>query len=304
MSFAVTITKFEAIPLSKDPAKVLIRWDIAPTRADLRDYEFYIDRGDGIDQLPAFQHVDIDGKTLSGSISTSSTSQHQIAGPIPALDFLQFMDYTPLLRNLQKLQFYRIRLRKISTQEEIGTRPFSWQGDLDLVGLYIAEEHNFLLEDAVGVPCLVYVRRRGGVPCESCFDPIQKKRLQSHCQRCYGTNWVGGFFPPIDAYVDFSPSPQNTVIREWGESQPNETDMMISNYPEVSNGDIIRELRENRLWRVTRCTQTEKRRTPMLQFVRVVEINPGDVEYKIPIEESFLLQKISEFEEIRKKREF
>lgn len=303
MSFPISFTKLEAIPLSRDPAQILIRWDIAPTKADLRDFEFYIDSGEAPDQIPAFQAKTIDGAQLSAPSSTSQ-NQYQVAGPISALDFYQYRDFTPRLKNLLRFQYYRIRARRISTQEEIGSRTFTWQGDLDVVGLYIVEEHNFLLEDAIGAPCFVYVRRRGGIPCQKCFDPVLKKRTASHCQTCFGTNWEGGFFKPIDTFVDFSPDQKNTVIQEWGETQPQESDALLSNYPEVSPGDVVRELREGRMWRVTRAKQTEKRRTPMLQFVRMVEINPGDVEQKIPYDQELALSIIQRFETIRAKREF
>lgn len=305
MNFPVSFHKFEAIPLSRDPSKVLIQWELKPTKSSLVDFEFYIDRGDATSQIPAFQHVTIDGKPWTPlTPTTSSDNDRQIAGPINGLDFYQYVDLSTLLRNFHKVYYYRIRVRRISTQEEIGTSAFTWQGDLDLVGLYVVDEHNFLLEDTAGSPCLVYPRKRSGVNCTKCFDPIQKKRSNSFCVSCFGTNWEGGFYSPIDTFIDFNPSPDNTTIQQWGETQTNGTNLLMSNYPLLTNGDIIRELRENRLWRVTKCQHTEKRRTPMLQLCRVIEINPGDVEYKIPIDEAFMKAKIAQFEEMRKLREF
>lgn len=305
MKFPLEFLKYEAIPISKDPAKVLIRWVLKPNHSDMSDYEFYIDRGEAQDQIPAFQHVNIDGKALRDVItSTESKNQNQVSPAIAASDFYQWVDHTAGMRNLNQDYFYRIRLRRISTQEEISTPPFTWTGDLDLVGLYIADEHNFLLEDAIGVPCFVYIRRRSGVQCTACFDKIQKKRTSSFCTVCYGTNWQGGFYAPIDTFVDLSPNPKNTSIAEWGEMPQNQTDMLMSNYPEVSPGDLIRELRTNRLWRVMQSQQTEKRRVPMLQFVRVVEVNASDIEYQIGYDVSLALKKIEELDRIRAMREF
>lgn len=305
MTFPLAFAKVEAIPLLRDPAKILVRWDLKPNRVNLSDFEFYIDRSEAADQLPGFQHVTIDGAPMKGEFATTgSVNQHQIAGPINAADFYQWVDYTPHVRNLNAQVHYRIRIVRISTQEQIASKPFSWDPDLDVVGLYIAEEHNFLLEDAIGVPCFVYVRRRMGIPCTACFDPIQKKRTASYCTVCFGTNWHGGFYKPIDAYVDLSPNPKNATIAEWGEIQQNESQVLISNYPEVSPGDLIRELRTNRLWRVLASTPTEKRRAQMLQFVRVVEVAAGDVEYKLPYDEELALKKIEELDKIRAQREF
>ncbi len=305
MGFPLAFASYEAVPLSRDPGKVLIRWELKPNRVDLSDYEFYVDRGEAPGEDAGHLSKDIDGKILPGQLSTDlSKNLAQISPAISASDFYQWIDYTPHLRNLDKPYEYKVRLRRISTQEEISTSSFSWNGELDLVGLYIVEEHNFLLEDAVGVPCLVYVRRRGGIVCTSCFDVVQKKRTSSHCTTCFGTGWIGGFYSPIDTYIDIGPTPADIIISEWGEVQKNETDLLMSNYPEVIPGDLIRELRSNRLWRVVAARPTEKRRAPMLQFVRVTEVSAGDVEYQLPYDTDFGLKKVAELEKLRVRREF
>lgn len=305
MIFPLSFQKFESLPLSKDPAQILVRWDLSPNRISLSDFEFYIDRGDAPDQIPQFQHVTIDGKPwVPEAPSTDSINQFQIAGPINGLDFFEYRDFSPDLRNLYKNVYYRIRCRRISTQEEITTPPFSWTGELDLVGLYIVDENNFLLEDTTGSPSLVHIRKRGGELCTNCFDKVQQKRLKSNCNICFGTNWVGGFHKEIDCYIDYSPSPNVTQIQDWGETQPNETNVFLTNYPQLSNGDVIRELRQQKMWRVTRTPVTEKRRITLLQFARVVEINPGDIEYKIPYNEDLALDILKKFDEMRMRREF
>ena len=305
-TFPLNFKLIDVIPLSRDPGKVLIRWEIEQTNLNLADFEFYIDRGDTPDQIPAFQHVTIDGKIWRDhpSITTHSVNMSQIGGPISALDFYEFTDYALHIKNLYKTYYYRVRIRRISTQEELGSAPITWKGDLDLEALYVIDEHNFMLDDTTGVPALIYKRRRSGVLCTQCFDVIQKKRLASRCLYCFGTNWEGGFYQPIDAFVDMSPHPKQELIREWGETQPTETDILFTNYPLLSPGDIVREIMQNRMWRVTRIRPTEKLRVPMLQFLRLIEINPGDIEYKIPIDQHFIETKIRQFEEYKKRREF
>jgi hypothetical protein len=105
--------------------------------------------------------------------------------------------------------------------------------------------------------------------------------------------------------VDLTPNPKNALITQWGEAQENMTRFLLANFPIISPGDVIRELRPNRMWRVgQRVNLTEKRRVTMLQFPEVSEIKPGDIEYKIPVDEQFLLAKIEEFETTKKRREF
>lgn len=297
----------QAIPLSRTPAKVLIRWetDVRVT-ADLQDYEFLVLRQtNGQDQDPNFQDKDIDGniKTPTPEFMPAANLQ-PISVWIDGLDWPWYLDFSETLKNLTHQSIYRIKCRNKKTQDEVISDQFTWEGQIDLVGLYIIAEHDFLLKDVTGVPTLVYQRRRGGVQCTRCFDPIQKKRTSSHCTVCYGTNWVGGFFNPIDCYIDFNPNPKVANISHWGEINDNETQALMSNFPSVVPGDIIRELRDNRFWRITAVTITEKRRCQMLQFLRLSEIKAGDVEYSIASDERFVIRKVSELEAIKKKTEF
>lgn len=275
------------------------------TGAALADFEFTIERGAASENNPGFQHVTIyDTPELPPTEHTVTHNFRPISTPIDGLDCPWYLDYTPEILNLTQPLSYRVRCRKKSTQEEIVSQAVGLGGGLDLAGLYIADEVNFELEDATGTPSLIYNRRRGGIPC-SCFDPVQKKRLISNCTRCFGTNWVGGFYDPIDAYVDFNPNPKNALISQWGETQENITRVLLANFPIVFPGDVIRELRANRMWRVgQRVNLTEKRRVTLLQFPEVTEIKPGDIEYKIPIDEQFMLSKIEELEATKARREF
>jgi hypothetical protein len=305
MALTINFKKVEVIPLSRNPAKILVRWQTNLIGADLADFEFYVERGNTQDNNPGFQHITEYGTPVLPPIASAPTQNFQVMSrAIDGLADSWHVDYTPEMLNLDKQLIYRVRARKKSTQEEITSLPISLGGALDLVGLYIAEEINFELSDATGAPSLIYNRRRGGIQC-SCFDPIQKKRTTSSCQICFGTNWVGGFYDPIDAYVDFNPNPKNALITQWGESQENATRVMLANFPIVLPGDVIRELNTNRLWRIgQRVNTTEKRRVTLLQFPEVQEIKPGDIEYKLPIDEQFMLAKIEEFAAVRRRREF
>lgn len=306
MAFTLSFKTVEVVPLARSPAKILIRWETTTKGADLADYEFYIERGSASENNPGFQNKTMYQTPELPSVASVPTMNFKtVSVAIDGLDNPFYVDYTPEILSLNVSLSYRIRARKKSTQEEILSPGAGLGGGLDLVGLYVAEEINFELSDTTGTPCLIYNRRRGGVPCPNCFDPIQKKRLASNCMTCFGTNWVGGFYDPIDAYVDLSPNPKNALITQWGEAQENMTRFLLANFPIIFPGDVIRELRPNRMWRVgQRVNLTEKRRVTMLQFPEVSEIKPGDIEYKIPVDEQFLLKKIEEFEATKRRREF
>ena len=303
----INFKKVQAIPLSRTPAKVLVRWEMDNRiSAEIADYEFMVLRQtNGQDQEMFFQDKTIDGNLNAPyAPDKMTTNLEAISQWIDGLDHLWHLDYSDTLKNLTHEANYRVRCRHKKTMEVRDSAQFTWQGDLDLVGLYICAEHDFLLRDVTGVPSLVYQRRRGGIPCTNCYDPVQKKRTMSNCGVCYGTNWVGGFFNPLDTFIDFSPNPKTSGIAQWGEITENETQALMSNFPSVVPGDVIKEVRDNRLWRVINVTVTEKRRCQMLQFVRLSEVKAGDIEYSLPYDERFQLKKIDELEMLKKKREF
>ena len=272
---------------------------------NIGDYEFYILRGAAENAEPR-QHVDIDGTQLKndGFKTTDVENIKVISKAIDGADYFEFIDYTPALKNLWPTYKYQISVRLKATGEEMLSAPFDIDQDLDLVGLYIAQEMDFLLEDTIGSPSFVYRRRRAGIQCTVCFDPIQKRRITSSCYNCYGTNFVGGFYQPVDTYVNFEPTANSPVIQEWGETQDNATNIQVSSFPLLSPGDLIRELRNNRLWRVVKVNQAEKRRAAVIQFAQVVEIKPEDIENKLPYDLKLVRDKLDYYNKQRQLREF
>ena len=294
----------EAIPLSRNPSKVLVRWDTYLRGAELGDYQFFVQAGETADNEPGFQDINIYQQPLPPQPHTHTKNVRYLSAAIDGLDDHFYLDFTQNLIDLTKALSYRILCRRKSTQEDFLSEPFSVGGDLDLVGIYITEETDFELRDAIGVPCFTYKRKRDGILCTRCFDPIQKKRLISGCTSCYDTNWLGGFYDPVDSFIDFSPNLKNLGITQWGEVQENESMLRLSNFPILYPGDVIRELAAGRMWRVVKVKPTEKRRVLALQFPIVTEIKPSDIEYKIPFDEQPAAQKVAELDKIRRKREF
>jgi hypothetical protein len=275
-----SFNRAQVVPLSKMPAKVLVRWQATLPAAEVNDFEYHVER------------------------SIADGNFERIARPIPATEDSWYVDYAAELRGLAPRIRYRVTARKISTQEEIASPVMSLTGDLDLVGLYIVDEENFRLQDTAGTPCLVYSRRRGGIPCGRCFDPVQKKRTISNCKTCYGTNWEGGYYKPVEAWIDFNASSKDLAQSQWGETQENTSPIQLSNFPILMTGDVIREMRDARMWRVGPVRETQRHRVPMTQVAQVQEIHPKDPEYSIPVDEMKLLERVEELERLRRRREF
>ena len=267
-----------------DRSRVLVKWDLYPTAQDLRQLYFFIDRGE----------------------SPHSLRQLNAVG-IPAAELREFVDYTANLFDLQKVYYYRVRA--VEVQSGLAVQTFlssvsTWDGALDLTGIYVVEEHLFFHRYVAGAPTLIFKKRREGPRCPGDWDPKLKRVTKSNCTTCYGTGFVGGFYAPIDAWMNFEPDPKQIQIAEWGLIQPNQTSVQFTNYPLLSIDDLILELKINKMWKVSNVSAAEKNRSTMLQYARVSAVNPSDIEYKIPVPEERRRALVAEFDRREFEKEF
>ena len=263
--------------------RVLIRWDLRTTTQNLKDIRFVVYRGE------------------------DPESMFPISPQIPHDALYEYIDNPDGLKNFRKTYYYQVVAREYCDGEILqgfASSKFTWKGDLDLIGVYIVEEHEFKYRYIAGAPVMVMKRKRDEVNCPDCFDIVLKRVTKSNCQVCYGTGKLGGFYAPVPIWMDLNPDPQATAIAEFGEKQIGQSDGELTNYPLINNGDIILEVMPNILWRVESVFTGEKRQTVNRQLVRLSKVNKNDIEYRIPIDEEMRIKLVNEFEDIRKEREF
>jgi len=267
-------------------SRVLIRWELEPTAQSLRNIRFYVDRGESPEEMQQLM-------AMSEGVRSGQA--------------LEFVDYTANLIDFHKVYYYRVRAVEFSGTTAVQTftsNPTTWDGDLDLVGLYVVEEHLFFHRWVAGVPTMIFKRRRDGQYCPECWDEIMKRVTKSNCSTCLGTGKLGGFYPPYEAWMSFEPDPKVVQVAEWGQRQVNQTDVQFTNYPLLTDGDLIVELKNNRYYKVSNVRYPEKNRTLLLQIARVDSVNPTDVEYQLPVPDDRRKALIAELACREKEREF
>lgn len=278
------LTPLSVSVLSTNPGRVLVKWGLEPTAQDLRNLRFYVDRGESPEEM---LQISVDG--------------------IRANDVLEFVDYAVNLLDLHKVYYYRVRAVELFNDTPVQTfssELSTWDGNLDLVGIYVVEEHLFLHRYVSGVPAMIFKRRKDGAYCPECWDEILKRVTKSSCQTCYGTGKLAGFYPPYEAWMNFEPDPKMAQVAEWGQRQISQTDVQFTNYPLLTDGDIIVELKPNKIWKVSNVRYPEKNRTIMLQIARLDAVNPTDIEYKVPVDQGRRAALVADLELREKEREF
>ena len=133
-----------------------------------------------------------------------------------------------------------------------------------------------------GVPCLIYVRRGDGERCPECWDPALQKVVSSTCPRCFNTGRLGGFYSPVLTQVKIDPV---TKVNEPGDTlkQVSQTRGKCSFIPVVSPRDLLYEVNTGKRWRLVTVTPTEHHRVTIHQDLTILELNPGDIENRLPI---------------------
>lgn len=268
----IGFASYETYILSFEPEpRILVKWSLRPTSQNLKNLFFAIWRGEQPEDLEL------------------------IADRIPHDALLEYVDYTGKLKNTEKLYYYRIIATEydgthVTPLQTFKTEPFHWEGALDLVGLYIIDEHLFAFREVYGMPALIYKKHSEGARCPECWDTVLKRVTKSNCHSCFGTGFLKGYYAPIEAWMDFNPDPKVSSVAEFGLKQSSQTDALFTNYPQLKGGDIVIEVQSNRYWRVSNVRNTEKNRTTILQVLRLDEINRSDIELHLPVDQDLRMR--------------
>lgn len=275
---SVTVLSIEHQP------RVRVAWKLARSSQNLSRLRFFVDRGESPSEF----------RQLNGKALTT--------GDLP-----EYVDHTANLKDINRLYYYRVRAVEYEGDTPVQTftsGETTWEGDLDLVGLYVVDEHLFAMRWVFGVPAMVFKKRHDGTYCPECWDRVLKRVTKSQCLTCYGTGKVGGYYPPIDVWMSFEPDPKIEQVTEWGRRQPSQTDIMFTNHPHLNVDDLILEIKPHRFWKVSNVRGPEKNRTIVLQFARLDAVNPSDVEQRIEVPLERKLALLAEAEKRENEKEF
>lgn len=239
-----------------------VYWDISPCFEDIDQYEFYISR------------------------STSAFGEYfTVAGPI--VNGFHVRDNS--IRGQKSFYhnlYYRITCKNRSTGDEVVFPPAGGvclSAPLDLQALEMARINNLKLKEFSGRKLWVYNRKTSGQRCQTCFDPVASRKTKSRCLNCFDTAWVGGFNAPVEVYAKIISPDERTVHADFASTELENTAILLGNYPELFEGDIIIEA-ENIRWRVgSNITKVKKSRAIIRQQAPLHRIPNGDTEYQIPL---------------------
>lgn len=208
-----------------------------------------------------------------------------IAGPFQ--DRYRFIDnQVNLLRRWRQLYYRIVSTSKGDTSNVSISSAVTLAAEPDLIAQEIQMLERTVNTEFNGRRCYLFPVRTFGQYCPNCMDVSGRgstyRKLRSNCLTCYDTQYVKGFFNPIELFIQIDPSVKSIQPLQTGETEQSNTSARMGNYPLLKPRDIIIEA-ENRRWRVTQVTPTERLRAVVRQEMQLHELVKGDIEFQLPV---------------------
>lgn len=198
-------------------------------------------------------------------------------------------------RDLTKLLqiYYAIRTRNVVTGERWYSPPqrigCQWEhNDWRVAREIIRGWHVRLRKGRAGTKGWLLKRRNIGAVCTECTDVDDPNRiLKGNCAACYGTGIVGGYYDPIEKWVDAG---AERIMRALEGDQGYQTQVIRSfkaaAYPPLDSNDYWKDSTSGLIYKVqtTIATIAHLRMVPILQETEVDVEERSHVIYTFPIE--------------------
>lgn len=240
-----------------------IYWDLAPCYEDTLDYEFVVQMSEA--EFGPYQDL------TPGMVDVYHVRDNTVRGQ----------------HSFYHQRYYRVMVRKRADTAVFKVFPELGGAKLgappDLYALEMARINNLKLQEFMGRKIWIFPRKQSGQRCGVCFDRVMNRKTKSSCPNCFDTTWVGGFHQPIQVYGMIVSPNESTTQTNFTRVQNENTTLLLGNYPEVSDGDVVVEA-ENVRWRIgNELQKINKARALIRQQVPLHRIPSSDIEYSLPI---------------------
>lgn len=261
----ITVESLKVTPVKI--GQVLVTWSFSQTLENFNDYTFELQRSESPE----------DGYLTIGYLTDETF-------------FLDDVNYVKLWKNL----YWRMVISNKITGEIWLSEPATIGYMPNAEAVEIVRRLDILLSNprhGIGIPCLAFIRKTSGNSCE-CWDSEKRKLRKSNCDSCYGTHFENGFYSPIKIWVNFTPDTKSAPITEWGETEPNEARVLVSNYPLLNPKDIIFDPVNVRMYLVNDVSISSRRSYVLHQMLSLGYLDRTSSTYQLQEKYSDVIKKL------------
>jgi hypothetical protein len=145
----------------------------------------------------------------------------------------------------------------------------------------IVRRETILLSKFIGVDTLIFRRKYFGDRCINCFNTKIEKVVKDNCKECYGTSFLGGYYPGLLTKVHFEISPNITGMSYQGKVETNNTSAWTVAYPNVDPLDLLIRIPDFKVFRIDSINCTEIQTVQVRQIMNITELNKSSIEMKL-----------------------
>lgn len=235
-----------------------VLWEVEPTTEDIQEYQFFVERSEA-----------------------EAGPWLQIAGPL--VDQYRFRDNAvPTITTNARVLFYRVRVLHLPTSRSDYSPPVDQEGPISLHAQEMVRLERVLFEEFVATKCWVFPRRTFGQHCPNCFDPVLDKVIDDACPTCWGTGFSGGYHYPIAFWGQIDAPEQTEQVTLEDHRRVLYYQLRCGPSPALRPMDLVID-HQNRRYRIIAVSGTARLGVSVRQEVRMVQIQRGSIEDKIPL---------------------
>ena len=167
----------------------------------------------------------------------------------------------------------------------IKSAPTSWDHKrtnlMDIRAREITRRESILLSKFIGVDTKIYRRKFFGARCPACYNEAIEKVTKDNCSVCYGTSFLGGYFPGILTKVNFDVSPNDIQLSYQGKVESNQTTAWTTSFPSIMSLDILIRTQDFKIFRIDKVNATEIQTVALRQVMQVTELPKNSIEMNL-----------------------
>lgn len=185
-------------------------------------------------------------------------------------------------------QAYRIRMVD-ADGDVFYSNPFQPLGNLNKHDYLLAKEimRKELLELSkfTGVKGKVLKRRQWGPKCPRCLDYDTDEITDSHCDICYSTGFVGGYYKGIEMWLKMTNLKRNKDSTDVGITDPHNRGGRSIAYPYLDTKDVWVNDETNERWFISNILNAAEMRTvPIVYQAEYRKAPTSHVIYEVPMD--------------------
>lgn len=186
---------------------------------------------------------------------------------------------TPDLLSMNRQIYYKVLVDNGAGQTAEFIQQFEPWLDRRRAGI-----HRKLVRDAYvslrvgnGTEVALLKKKQWGEKCDCTSSSGQV--IISHCKKCFGTSYVGGYWNPEYTYANRSSQPVTTARAVQGDKDIKKTRLITTRIPQLAPKDLVVFIRSNRRYRVEEVNPSQVHQVDIHQELVVSELDPSSAEY-------------------------